>query len=52
MKGRGLNSIVGMDAYMELLALVKEQRPPMQEVEVGNEEMLHFCRTKTGKDGT
>ena len=38
-----------MDAYIELLALVKEQTPPMQEGEVGNEEMLHFCRIKTGE---
>lgn len=37
-----------MDAYMDLLALVKEQIPPAQEGEVGNEEMLHFCRIKTG----
>lgn len=30
-KGSGFNSTVGMDAYVELLALVKEQRAPMQD---------------------
>lgn len=45
MKGRGLISTAGMDAHVELLALVKEQAPIMEEGEVGN-EMLHFCRIK------
>lgn len=46
---RVVNSSVGMDAYVELPALVKEQTPPMQEREVGNEEMLHCCRRKPGE---
>lgn len=52
-EGGGLNNTGGKDAYMELLALVvehqgRERWERRREGEVGNQEMVHFSRIKSG----